>query len=756
MIKFIIGSMLIPWISIAAVQSIQLGSQDDIPKTRWIYNKKANDLKPNFKKLAELKNAQVQKNYDLCKKLGVSLYAANTSLRPWILLIRYDCEQNLVQQKRETVAGLVNLNKLLKAQQPWLLTGPYRDDLRTAYVTAEFLILEGEMKKQPQAAWVTAGNLMDLQDWMTKPQKAKIFQMAGELAFLQQDLTVAKSYILKSLATVEDSKLRDKLNAIESAMQGKTTAVKTMLDASHTADTSEAAETQNQALLGVEEQKIVDRMTEALKTGNLFSAAQDGMNLIQNYPGSVQADWAAQRIGESYLSILTLDAKKYQSLRYDFLQLMKKADSKRLTDWSKKVFRIGQFGDAAELAESAYLKCKDNYCPAEVVLLTANSFLQSHDLDKSEKYYKSLIENYSGTQESIDSLFNLGMIQYIKKDYGKALLQFEKVVSQIQFPNYELNARYWLWRTAQRVDKDRAQSELQTLVQKFPFSYYGLRAISDANGGKISFKNFDKKIKIKHRVWLSPQEKQAWDRFFILSGAGWYDEANKELDQLPTPQSPEGLALMARLYAAAFNYQKAIRMLNEAWDQNPDIRSMEFITTAFPKEFYNYVEAQSKVRSLDSRLVMGLIRQESAFNRTAISSSGALGLMQMIPPTAKEVAQTLKIKNLVIPDQLFEPETNIKMGSYYLAKLVSDFNNNIPLALAAYNAGPTNIKRWMQSFQLTPQSSSSPEYEVWIDLMPWNETKFYVKAILRNFLIYQLIESDQIQVQDPVWASTQG
>jgi soluble lytic murein transglycosylase len=92
------------------------------------------------------------------------------------------------------------------------------------------------------------------------------------------------------------------------------------------------------------------------------------------------------------------------------------------------------------------------------------------------------------------------------------------------------------------------------------------------------------------------------------------------------------------------------------------------------------------------------------------------------------------------------------MGTYYFSNMFASFDNNIPFALAAFNAGPTRLKRWMQSAGFKPQPTSSPEYEVWVDLLPWNETRFYVKAILRNYLIYQLIDSSKVQVKDPVWA----
>lgn len=729
---------------LASLQPVQMNFQKEIPQTRWIFDKKSKDLKAAYRGLANLKSSQISRDYQACQTQGKAAYASNKILRPWILAVQFDCELNWVAARKSGVAQLKVLNGILKAQPDWLLRGPYKDKLKAEYVDSHFAILDWEIRNRPQLAWSSVGDLLDIQDWMTTEQKARAFQMAGELAFLQQNLLTAKAYTLKSLAQVDDVKLKDKLKAIESALLFKK-------DKNQDATKEEKPAP---VILGQEEQKIVERMTSALKSGDLFSATQDGMELIEEYPGSVQADWATQRISESYQSISQQDEKQFKVLRYDFINVMKRADSRRLLEWAKRAYRSGQYKDAATLTEEAYSKSKGDIATVEILDLLAKSTLHNKNYSQAEKYFKEVTEKYSGTKESIDAFFYIGMIQFMDKNYSKAISNFEKVISQPQYSDLELMARYWLWRTTQKTDSQRAQVEVQMLIQKFPFSYYGLRAVAETNKGEVSFDGLKKKLVQKQDLWLSPQEKISWDRFQVLSAAGWYEEANLELNEIPVPENPEGLAMLARHYAAAFNYPKAITMLNKAWDENSALRNFSLVQTAYPKEFEAQIIEQATIRRVDPKLVMSLIRQESSFNVFAVSSSSAYGLMQMIPPTAKEIATELKIKNLEIPASLFEPDTNIKMGTYYFAKMISSFGNNVPFALAAYNAGPTRLKRWMQSAGVSPQLTSSPEYEVWVDLLPWNETRFYVKAILRNYLIYQLIDSSKVQVKDPVWSAT--
>lgn len=728
----------------AGLQPVPLNFQKEIPQTRWIFDKKAKDIKGSFKGLALLKNSQVNRDFKACQAQGKAQYASNKILRPWILAVQFDCELSWIASKKSGVAQIRELNAILKGQPDWLLRGPYKDKLKSKYVESHFAILEWEIKNRPQLAWSSVGELLDLQDWMSTEQKAKAFQMAGELAFLQQNLLTAKAYTLKSLAQIDDVKLKDKLKAIESALLFKK-------DKSQDRVTEEKSGPIN---LGIEEQKIVERMTGALKSGDLFSATQDGMELIEEYPGSVQADWATQRISESYQSISQQDDKQFKVLRYDFINVMKRADSRRILEWAKRAYKNGQYKDASDLLDEAYTKSKGDFTSIEIMDLLAKSNLHTKNYSKAEKYFKEITEKYAGTKESIDAYFYLGMIQYLDKNYSKAMSNFEKVISQPQYSDLELMARYWLWRTAQKTDSQRAQVEVQMLIQKFPFSYYGLRAMAETNKGEVSFDGLKRKLTQKQDLWLSPQEKTSWDRFQTLSAAGWYEEANLELNEIPVPENAEGVAMLARHFAAAFNYPKAITMLNKAWDEDSSLRTMDLLQAAYPREFAPQITEQANSRKVDPKLVMSLIRQESSFNVYAVSSSNAYGLMQMIPPTAKEIATALKIKNLEVPATLFEPDTNIRMGTYYFAKMIADFGNNIPFALAAYNAGPTRLKRWMQSTGVSPQSTSSPEYEVWVDLLPWNETRFYVKAILRNYLIYQLIDSSKVQVKEPIWSQT--
>ena len=147
-------------------------------------------------------------------------------------------------------------------------------------------------------------------------------------------------------------------------------------------------------------------------------------------------------------------------------------------------------------------------------------------------------------------------------------------------------------------------------------------------------------------------------------------------------------------------------------------------------------------QNVDKSLVLSVIRQESEFFRAAKSRTGALGLMQLMPNTAKEVARKLKIKykkSKLITNENY----NIRLGSYYLKYLLKRYDGSKVLTLAAYNAGPANLKKWLSNMGDPRKKGIDPL--VWIELIPYPETRNYVKRVLEAIWIYDSKISESIE-----------
>jgi soluble lytic murein transglycosylase len=139
--------------------------------------------------------------------------------------------------------------------------------------------------------------------------------------------------------------------------------------------------------------------------------------------------------------------------------------------------------------------------------------------------------------------------------------------------------------------------------------------------------------------------------------------------------------------------------------------------------------------ALEPEIAYGIMRQESSFDPLAISGSGAAGLMQLMPGTARLTAK----QNGIIYSNLFDPDQNMALGTAYLAGLIQQFGNCLPLAIAAYNAGPGNVSNWLAS-NGDPQLGKNPggvDIIDWVEEIPFSETRNYVQRVSEAITIYR-------------------
>jgi soluble lytic murein transglycosylase-like protein len=151
-------------------------------------------------------------------------------------------------------------------------------------------------------------------------------------------------------------------------------------------------------------------------------------------------------------------------------------------------------------------------------------------------------------------------------------------------------------------------------------------------------------------------------------------------------------------------------------------------TLTHPTAHMSRVQDASESTDVDPFLVLGLMRQESLYRRTARSNKGATGLMQVMPYTGSKIA--FDLKETFIPDQLSDPGTNIRYGVWYLSKLLDRFEGGWPLAVAAYNAGPMNVSSWYTRWE------GQIELDDFVEQIPFTETRDYVKKVSMHYANY--------------------
>lgn len=151
----------------------------------------------------------------------------------------------------------------------------------------------------------------------------------------------------------------------------------------------------------------------------------------------------------------------------------------------------------------------------------------------------------------------------------------------------------------------------------------------------------------------------------------------------------------------------------------------------FPKKYEDSVKKYASMYKLDPHLVYSIILAESGFNKNAVSKKGAIGLMQITPQTGSYISSLLKRKDFN-QNMLYDPEVNIEYGCYYLSKLIKDFNGETEYAIAAYNGGEGNLRKW-----IADMNSKKKKFD--INSIPFKETKQYVKRVNKYNKFYELI-----------------
>jgi len=149
----------------------------------------------------------------------------------------------------------------------------------------------------------------------------------------------------------------------------------------------------------------------------------------------------------------------------------------------------------------------------------------------------------------------------------------------------------------------------------------------------------------------------------------------------------------------------------------------------YPLKYSELVVKYSSEYDLDRNLVYSIIKAESGFNDQAISPRDAKGLMQILDSTGEWAAEKIKIENFD-SSMLMEPETNIRIGCWYIAKLLDQYSQNTELALAAYNAGSGNVSKWLKDTNISKNGKT-------LDRIPFEETENYVAKIKKYNNMYK-------------------
>jgi soluble lytic murein transglycosylase len=716
--------------------------------------------KKNKTPLARLKSEENNKNWVVCANLAQSQFASQKLIKDWLLLTWTHCVTKAVEDSHNPKLATAVLAAQEKNREVMLL-GPARGQLFSGMVKLRLMIADIYGKQDSKAEVSTVRNnldtLLSYDDRVDKESQAKALYDYADLVQNDHQLRAAKQLLEQSLSEKENHTAREKLNSVLLALGERPP------DHSGDRNVVKPGEPAPELELPEAEKKAEDRLDQSSAANDLLTYVEDGVSYLNKYANGRRSKAVLERILEIYLQIVEHtnsadpEVQKFSELREKTLSLMEKAEATRQIEWARILHRRGEYVGALRLSE----KCVSSFGKSPQVALAlwvegrSAQFLGQYD--RAQKAFEQYIELNSGGDEFSEVLLRLSLVYVRQHQYSSAVATLQKLLLTKKLDRYELVARYWLVRSMQAENNSQAQAEAATLIEKFPFTYYGIRLRAEANHGVVEWPDsLRKSPDLSATYFLTRSQKQVYDRIQLLAQNDWIAEAQKEIVELPAVKDPLVKILLAQKWFAAKAFPIVIKLVSEAGDADPKLRSLDLIAVAYPKEFKEQVEREAAKNSLKPEFVMSLIRQESAFGIQAVSSSNAMGLMQLIPPTAMDMTQELHLNTISIPEDVFYPDINIQMGTYYIAKLIRRFGGNVALGLAAYNAGPSRLLSFVQGRpEVSAQihsPSSDPMDEMWMDELPWYETSFYVKAILRNVLMYRTLEQPKMTLPAVIWA----
>jgi soluble lytic murein transglycosylase len=386
---------------------------------------------------------------------------------------------------------------------------------------------------------------------------------------------------------------------------------------------------------------------------------------------------------------------------------------------------------------------------AEALWALAQMLENRQRLERASELYQRLAHDFPSHGKADDSLWQAGWLRYGLGHYDSAIQIWRHFEAQSPHSEMVPQALYWQARAAHRMgQQDTAEGLYRRIIEDYPFHYYSLHAAKrlqytpqPAQGAAVQppltvVWTQSPPVRLPASYPVQPSQPQFHLlRVQELQQLQMPREAVREIRMLGTllPDTQATRYFLGTLFVDNQYYPAAFRFFNTLLRElRPDeVRGLprDFWTMLYPKVFWDEVTRLAQRTGLDPYLVVSIMRQESAFDPAAVSASGARGLMQLMPATAREVSSRLKLGDLT-PGRLEEPGLNITLGTHYFAGLWQRYHGNMVLALAAYNAGPGRAERWRQQWQHLP-------LDEFVESLPFRETRLYVKLVLRNLVHYE-------------------
>jgi soluble lytic murein transglycosylase len=362
------------------------------------------------------------------------------------------------------------------------------------------------------------------------------------------------------------------------------------------------------------------------------------------------------------------------------------------------------------------------------------------DLDHDAGRLDAASAGYRATTEAAPEIFEAGLsmmrlagIEWQAGSVEDAAAIYEDYRARFPSGRRIEQATFWAGRAYRTLGRDSLARERFRQTRGIdPLSYYGLLAAEELGVDPLDGV-------LAESPPLNPgvgdQVERAMARLDLLRELELASEEDYEVGRLRSRfQARDGFAYaVAEALNARGHTVNGVRL---GWALKEEERAWNrrLLKVVYPFPYGEIILAEARSRDLDPWLVAGLIRRESLFQPRAVSSAGAIGLMQVMPNTGRELARRAGVRNFS-PELLKDPEINVHLGTLYLRQQMDRYDERLPRVLSAYNAGPHRVTRW----------SDFPEFaddRLFTERIPYRETREYVQAVESHIRIYRALYED--------------
>jgi soluble lytic murein transglycosylase len=375
---------------------------------------------------------------------------------------------------------------------------------------------------------------------------------------------------------------------------------------------------------------------------------------------------------------------------------------------------------------------------AEAMYLQARLFEDRRRDALAEETFRALARRFPAREVAGAALWRLGWLAYLRGDAGAAASTWTQLTEVAGGRAHRLAALYWTGRAKDQLGAhEAAQGAYRRVLAEAPRSYYGLLAERRTAGPREVVRDHPEPAV---RLPADPRDAVAGDPGFervdLLRRLGLVDLALLELGDVVQRAGGDPVRLygLSRAYVDGERYHLALRVMRRnfvglAASGHPSI-PRAFWELLYPWPWRTELTEAAERGGLDPCLVAAVVREESSYYPRAVSRAGARGLMQLMPGTAQPMVAG-RGWSFRGGDLLDEPAANIELGTSFLAQLLREFTD-ARVALAAYNAGPRRARQWWQTRR-------NDDVETWVEEIPFDETRHYVKRVMVSWDEYRRI-----------------